>query len=201
MTDKKGNGMVYRIFVEKKAELANEAAALLGELKSLLSVKNLNKIRIFNRYDVENVSEEIFEKSKNTVFSESQTDLIYDTLPEESAKIFAVEYLPGQYDQRADSAAQCIQIMSQKERPAVKTAKVYMLFGDITDEELLRIQKYVINPVESRLASLECYTTLDLKCEIPTEVETLDGFTELDDEGLKKMIDFLALAMDFDDIK
>ena len=201
MTDKKGNGMVYRIFVEKKAELANEAAALLGELKSLLSVKNLNKIRIFNRYDVENVSEEIFEKSKNTVFSEPQTDLIYDTLPEESAKIFAVEYLPGQYDQRADSAAQCIQIMSQKERPAVKTAKVYMLFGDITDEELLRIQKYVINPVESRLASLECYTTLDLKCEIPTEVETLDGFTELDDEGLKKMIDFLALAMDFDDIK
>lgn len=193
--------MVYRIFVEKRAGLANEAAGLLDEINNLLCIKGLKKIRLFNRYDVENIDAELFNSSKKTVFSEPQTDVIYDELPQENAKVFAVEYLPGQYDQRADSAAQCIQIMSQKERPVVKTAKVYMLFGDITADELAQIQKYVINPVESRLASLDRYETLDTECEIPTEVEVLDGFITADDNGLRDILNNMALAMDFDDIK
>ena len=193
--------MVYRIFVEKKAGLDNEAAALLDEINNLLCIKGLKKIRLFNRYDVENIDEELFERSKKTVFSEPQTDVTYDELPKEKAEIFAVEYLPGQYDQRADSAAQCIQIMSQQDRPVVKTAKIYMLIGDITADELDKIEKYVINPVESRLASLEKYKTLDIECEIPTEVEVLNGFIDLDDNGLSELLNKLALAMDFDDIK
>jgi len=193
--------MVYRIFVEKRAELANEAKGLLDEINNLLCIKGLEKIRLFNRYDVENIDADLFQRSKRTVFSEPQLDIIYDELPNEDAKVFAVEYLPGQYDQRADSAAQCIQIMSQKERPVVKTATVYMLFGSITEDELSQIQKYVINPVESRLASMEKYDTLDTEVEIPTEVETIDGFIGLDDDGLKSLLEKLALAMDFDDIK
>ncbi len=193
--------MVYRIFVEKRAELANEAKGLLDEINNLLCIKGLEKVRLFNRYDVENIDADLFQRSKRTVFSEPQLDIIYDELPNENAKVFAVEYLPGQYDQRADSAAQCIQIMSQKERPVVKTATVYMLFGNITDDELSQIKKYVINPVESRIASMEKYDTLDTEVEIPTEVETIDGFIELDDNGLKALLEKLALAMDFDDIK
>ncbi|MBR3792106.1 MAG: hypothetical protein IKK18_05345, partial [Clostridia bacterium] len=119
----------------------------------------MEKIRVFNRYDVENIEEELFQSSKKTVFSEPQTDVIYDELPNEDAYVFAVEYLPGQYDQRADSAAQCIQIMSRQERPTVKTAKIYMLFGKLSNEEIEKIQKYVINPVESRLASLDKFQT------------------------------------------
>ena len=185
--------MVYRIFVEKKDGLANEAVALCDEINSLLFIKSLEKVRLFNRYDVENIEADLFEKSKNTVFSEPQTDVIYDELP--------IEYLPGQYDQRADSAAQCIQIMSRQERPTVKTARVYMLYGKLTDEDIAKIQKHVINPVESRLATLEKFDTLDIPYEIPTEVETIDGFIDLDDNGLKALLDKLALAMDFDDIK
>ncbi|MDY3927808.1 MAG: phosphoribosylformylglycinamidine synthase [Clostridia bacterium] len=193
--------MVFRVYTERKSGLENEAKALKKEINSLLSVKSLENIRIFNRYDVENIDSLLFEKSKVTVFSEPQTDNLFDELPETGAYVFAVEYLPGQYDQRADSAAQCIQIMSQGERPTVKTAKVYMLFGSLSEDEISQIQKYVINPVESRLASLERYETLDTEVEIPTEVETLDGFISLDDKGLEDMLNSLGLAMDFDDIK
>ena len=193
--------MVYRIFVEKKDGLANDAASLRDEINNLLFIKSLEKVRLFNRYDVENIEAELFEKSKKTVFSEPQTDVIYDELPNEDAYVFAVEYLPGQYDQRADSAAQCIQIMSRQDRPTVKTARVYMLYGKLNNEEIAKIQKHVINPVESRLASLDKFDTLDIPYEIPTEVETIDGFIYLDDNGLKVLLEKLALAMDFDDIK
>ncbi len=193
--------MVYRIFVERRKGLDHEAKNLKEELKSLLGIESLEKIRVFNRYDVENIEKDLFESSKKTVFSEPQTDVIYDELPAEDAYVFAVEYLPGQYDQRADSAAQCIQIMSKQDRPTVKTAKIYMLFGKLTNEEIEKIQKYVINPVESRLASLDKFQTLDIPYEIPTEVETIDGFIDLDDDGLKALLEKLALAMDFDDIK
>ena len=193
--------MVFRIYTTRKSGLCNESRSLLDEVNNLLQIKSLESVRIFNRYDVENIDEELFEKSKKTVFSEPQTDDIFDTLPKTDAYVFAVEYLPGQFDQRADSAAQCIQIMSQKDRPTVKTAKVYMLYGNLENSEIEQIQKYVINPVESRLASLDEYKTLDIECEIPTEVETIDGFINLDDDGLKKLLNELALAMDFDDIK
>ena len=193
--------MVFRLYVERKTNLVDETKGLVDEINNLLFIKSLTGIRMFNRYDVENIEADLFEKCKKTVFSEPQTDNIFDELPQEDAYIFAVEYLPGQYDQRADSAAQCIQIMSQKERPTVKTAKVYMLFGKLTDEEIAKIQKYVINPVESRLATLDEFETLDMEVEIPTEVETIEGFTDLSDEGLAEMINTLGLAMDIDDIK
>ena len=193
--------MVFRIYTERKFGLDNEAKALKKEINSLLSIKSLENIRIFNRYDVENLDEELFEKSKRTVFSEPQTDNLFEELPKTDAYIFAVEYLPGQYDQRADSAAQCIQIMSQGERPTVKTAKVYMLFGELSQDEISQIQKYVINPVESRPASLEKFETLDTEVDIPTEVEIIDGFILFSDDSLKDMIKTLGLAMDFDDIK
>ncbi|MBQ9081294.1 MAG: phosphoribosylformylglycinamidine synthase, partial [Clostridia bacterium] len=146
--------MVYRIYVEKKAELAHEAKALLNEINNILSIQSLKQLRLFNRYDVENIEKELFDYATVSVFSEPQLDIVTTKLPEDKAYIFAVEYLPGQFDQRADSAAQCIQIISQKERPLVKTAKVYMLYGDLTEEEIATVKKHVINPVEAREASL-----------------------------------------------
>lgn len=193
--------MVYRIYVEKKKGLENEAAALLSDIRSLLGIKNLEGLRLINRYDVEGISKELFDYSSRTVFSEPQLDNISDSYPTDGSFVFAVEYLPGQFDQRADSAAQCIQIISQGVRPAVRSAKVYVLYGNITESELSRIQEYVINPVESRLASLETYETLKVDYDIPTTVETLTGFTALDDAGLEDFVKSYGLAMDYDDLK
>ncbi len=192
--------MVYRIFVEKKAELANEARDLRQEVRHILQIKALERVRVINRYDVENIEKELFDYAVGTVFSEPQLDLVSDELDAENAVVFAVEPLPGQFDQRADSAAQCIQIISQGERPTVKTAKVYLLYGDLTEEEIVAIKKSVINPVESREASLEKPETLATEYEIPETVETLDGFLKLDREGLADFVKNYGLAMDCDDI-
>ena len=193
--------MVYRIYVEKKAELAHEAKALLNEINNILSIHSLKELRLFNRYDVENIEKELFDYVTGTVFSEPQLDVVTQTLPEGEAHVFAVEYLPGQFDQRADSAAQCIQIISQQERPLVRTAKVYMLYGDLTEEEIAAIKKHVINPVEAREATLAEVETLKTNYAIPTEVEGLDGFLDLDEEGLAAFVKSYALAMDKDDIQ
>ena len=193
--------MVYRVYVEKKKELANEARNLLNEIKNFLFIDTIEDVRIFNRYDVENIEKSLFDNAVNTVFSEPQLDLVTYELPEDKAVVFAVEYLPGQFDQRADSAAQCIQLFSQGERPTVRTARVYMLYGNLTDEQLAAIKKYVINPVESREASLDTVDTLKVTYEIPTTVKTLEGFTELEDEGLAAFIKTYGLAMDLDDIR
>ncbi len=192
--------MVYRIYVEKKKELANEAKGLLSDINSLLSITSVTDLRVINRYDAEDIDKELFDYAVKTVFSEPQLDVTSDSLNAENGTVFAVEYLPGQFDQRADSAAQCIQIISQGERPTVKTAKIYVLYGDISAEELKEIKKYVINPVEAREASLEEYETLKAKYDIPTEVETLDGFIDLDKDGLSDFVKKYALAMDNDDI-
>ena len=192
--------MVYRIFVEKKDGLDNEARALLSELKNLLGISTLKSVRILNRYDAENITEKLFNDAVNTVFSEPQLDKTYAEFSADGV-IFAVEPLPGQFDQRADSAAQCIQIMSCGERPVIKSAKVYVLGGDLTDEQIVEIKKYVINPVESREASLSKPETLKVNYDIPTTVETLDGFCNLTDEELKNFVSKFGLAMDFDDIK
>ncbi len=192
--------MVYRVFVEKKEELANEAKALLSDARGLLGINGLTKVRVLNRYDVENISADLFERAKSTVFSEPQLDIVTDELQAENGTAFAVEPLPGQFDQRADSAAQCIQIISQGDRPTVKTAKVYVLYGDITDTQLAEIKKYVINPVESREAGFEKPETLKVNYDIPTEVKTLDGFTKLDRAGLENFVKEYGLAMDADDI-
>ena len=192
--------MVYRIYVEKKKGLDNEAKSLRYDIRHILQIKSLEKVRVINRYDVENIEEDLFNYSKKTVFSEPQLDIIYDALPEDDATVFAVEYLPGQFDQRADSAAQCIQIISKGERPTVRAAKVYLLYGNVSEDELAQIKKYVINPVESREASLETVDTLKVDYEIPTTVETLDGFNDLDADGLAAFVKNYGLAMDNDDI-
>ena len=192
--------MVYRTYVEKKPHLANEAKALLADIRTLLGI-NVKDIRIINRYDVENIDKELFEYAKGAVFSEPQLDVVTDTVNADGAKVFAVEYLPGQFDQRADSAAQCIQIISQGERPTVRTAKVYAVYGDIADKQLSSIKKYVINPVEAREASLDEYKTLKSDYDIPQTVETLSGFNALDKDGLEKFIAKYGLAMDIDDIE
>lgn len=168
--------MVYRVFVEKKPAQANEAKALLNELQALLGLSMISGLRLFYRYDVEGISEALF------------------------AAVFAVESLPGQFDQRADSASQCIQLISQGERPLVRTAKVYMLFGAVDEAALAAVKHYVINPVECREASLAPVETLQAALEAPDSVETLAGFLELDREGLVALHKRLGLAMDLDDL-
>jgi len=192
--------MVYRVFVEKKKELANEAKALRYDIRHLLYIKNLEDVRVINRYDAENITEELFDYAVNTVFSEPQVDVASSAVELSGATVFAVEFLPGQFDQRADSAAQCIQIISQGERPLVRSAKVYALYGNLTADEIDEIKKYVINPVEAREAVLEKPETLKMNYAIPTEVKTLDGFNELDRAGLEKFVADYGLAMDADDI-
>ena len=193
--------MVYRVFVEKKPELANDARSLLSEAKQLPGVEHLERVRILNRYDVEHITPELFDYAVKTVFSEPQVDLVTREADTDGASVFAVEYLPGQFDQRADSAAQCIQIISQGERPDVRTARVYLLYGALTDAELAAVKKHVINPVDSREASLALPETLEIRYEIPTEVETLTGFCARSDEELAQLIEERGLAMDLDDIR
>ena len=193
--------MVYRVFVEKKPALANEAKSLQNELQNLLGIKELTSLRIINRYDVENIEKSLFDYARSTVFSEPQLDITYDELTVDKNEIvFAVEYLPGQFDQRADSAAQCIQLISQGERPTVNAAKVYILQGKLSKEQIISIKKYVINPVESREAALDKPETLTVQYYIPTTVETLTGFTSLDTAGLNNFIREHGLAMDLEDL-
>ncbi len=193
--------MVYRIFVEKKKELANEAKALKAEFCNLLGINGLETVRVFNRYDVENITEELFAAAVNTVFSEPQLDKVTSELPETDGVVFAVEFLPGQFDQRADSAAQCIQIISCGERPTIRTAKVYILEGNLSESDIAEIKKYVINPVESREATLEMPETLASQYQMPENVKVLDGFCALDRAGLEEFCASYGLAMDVDDIK
>ena len=177
--------MVYRLYVEKKPGLDNDAKSLLSDIRTNLEINSLENIRLLNRYDVENIDADLFETCKNTVFSEPQLDNVYAELPKCDGVVFGVEFLPGQYDQRADSAAQCVQIIGRCDRPEVKTAKIYILIGALSEDEINAIKSYVINPVESRIASLETKSTLKTEYSIPTTVETLDGFIDLDKAGLK----------------
>ena len=174
---------------------------LKNELVSLLGIQSLSGVRLLNRYDVEGIDEALFHQCATTVFSEPPVDNTYDTLPQDGGVSFAVEYLPGQFDQRADSAAECIQLISQGERPLVRSAKVYLLQGALTDEQLAEIKKYVINPVEAREASLEEKATLKMEYPVPTAVAVLEGFNQLEEEGLKEFINKQGLAMDLGDIK
>ena len=192
--------MVYRVFVEKKEGLDNEAKGLLNEARTLLGMERLENVRLFNRYDAENITEDLFRYAVKTVFSEPQLDTASASIQLPGAYVFAVEALPGQFDQRADSAAQCIQIISQGERPLIRTAKVYALYGALTDGDIREFKKYVINPVECREASLDVPETLAIRYDIPTEVATLTGFTKLSCDELADFIANYGLAMDLDDI-
>ena len=194
--------MVYRIYVEKKAGLQGEANSLLSDIHSFLNIPAVKNVRVINRYDVENIDEALFNQCINTVFSEPQLDNTFNNIEySKDAFVFAVEYLPGQFDQRADSAAQCIQIISKAERPDVRTAKVYIIEGNLTDEQKNAIKKHLINPVESREASLDTVNTLKRDYDIPTSVRTLDGFNQLTEDGLAAFLKEQGLAMDLDDLK
>ena len=192
--------MVYRIFVEKKEGLAYESYSLKRDVNRLLGIKGVTDVRILNRYDAENLPKETFDFACKTIFAEPQIDNLYEEVPEGADRVFAVEYLPGQFDQRANSAEECIQLAFKGDRPSIRSAKVYLLSGNITDEELAEIKKYVINPVEAREASMELPETLAMKMDLPETVETLDGFIAKDREELAQMVKDLGLAMDLDDI-
>ena len=202
--------MVYRIYVEKKPGLDQEARALENDLRKLLGIEGIRSLRILNRYDAEGLSEELFQYAVQTVFSEPQLDRTFAT-PEEagipaaggqgSPAVFAVEYLPGQFDQRADSAAQCIQILSQGNRPAVRSARVYVLSGPLSPHELEEVKRYVINPVEAREAAMELPATLETVYEVPSAVRTLDGFRDFDAEARSRLLREMGLAMDEADLE
>ena len=195
--------MVFRVYVEKKPGFDGEAKSLERELRGLLGVSALTNLRVINRYDVEGISEELFASCVPTVFSEPQTDDAWAQMPEVApgSQVFAVEFLPGQFDQRADSASECIQLISQGERPTVRSAKVYVLEGDLTPADVDAIKHYVINPVEAREASLEERKTLLQDYPTPEPVEQLEGFLDLTDEELAQFIADRGLAMDLADIK
>jgi len=194
--------MVYRIYVEKKEAHRGEAALLLKDLQNVLGIGGLRGLRLVQRYDVEHIDKELFEVAVKNVFSEPQLDDVYDALdPAQCDAAFVSEYLPGQFDQRADSAAQCIELISCKPRPNVRSAKVYLLYGDLTEADVQAIKHYLINPVESREAAWEPYETLEQPADIPEAVETLTGFTALDDEALVALIGQYGFAMDEGDIR
>ncbi|CEN92150.1 phosphoribosylformylglycinamidine synthase [[Clostridium] sordellii] len=193
---------VRRILVEKKQGFDLEAKHLKSDLEESLNIDTIENLRILNRYDIEKIEDEVYEKAINTVFSEPNTDDVYKEYVELSKedRVFAIEYLPGQYDQRGDWASQCIQIINEGIRPIINTAKVVILTGNITDEQFKQIKSYCINPVDSREAILEKPETLEVDTEIPTSVDILEEFINLEENQLKDLMKDLELAMTFDDL-
>ena len=195
---------VFRCYVHKRPGFDGEAQGLLRDLREQLGIQGLSAVTILNRYDVQGIDAAVYRQAKSTVFSEPQVDAVYDEdfpRPAGTHSILAVEALPGQFDQRSDSAAQCVQLMTGGERPLVAYAKVYVLEGVLSVPEVRRIAAYLINPVECREASLDKPDTLARAYDTPGHVETLDGFTGLSEEGLQAELDRLGLAMDLDDLK
>ena len=192
--------MVERIYVEKQQSFAQEAAATLADIRGVLGFSGVTGLRILNRYDVEGVDKSLFSSCRNTVFAEPQTDLTYDEIPAGADAVFAVEYLPGQFDQRAEACAQCIALLSQTGAPVVRTARVYLLNGAITNDQLSAIKRYIINPVEAREASFEKPNTLALSAEAPEKIPVLVGFCGMSETELGELIAAYGLAMDLDDL-
>ncbi len=194
--------MVSRIYVEKKPGFDVEAQQLAHELRTILGIEALTGLRLVNRYDAEGIAPDLFDSCVPTVFSEPQSDIATRALPEAAgATVLAVEPLPGQFDQRAESASECVQLISQGERPVVRTAKVYLLEGALSDADIEAVKRYVINPVEAREASLEERATLALEQPDPENVEVVSGFCELDETALAAFVSARGLAMDLADAK
>lgn len=193
--------MVRRVFVEKKEAFAVKAKELEEEIKSYLGIQTVTNVRVLIRYDVENITEETFEKACTTVFSEPPVDILYQESfdVKEPSSVFGVEYLPGQFDQRADSAVQCVQFLNSSEEPVIRSATVYVIEGGVTEEELSQIKAFCINPVDSRETNMEKPKTLVTVFEEPEDVKILDGFQEMPEQLLKKLYDALNLAMTFKD--
>ena len=194
--------MVIRVFVEKKPGFDVEARHIKADLRENLGLSAIEDLRLFNRYDIDGLSDEEFAAARGTIFSEPNVDNVYgeDFVFPEGYQVFATEYLPGQYDQRADSAAQCVQLLTQKERPQVLTARVIAIKGDISAEEMDKIKSYLVNPVESRLASMEKPESLDMKADVPADVARVTGFTQWNDEEMKAYFDSMGFAMTLDDL-
>ena len=194
---------VKRVYVEKKPEFAVQAKELRHEVKSYLGIKTVKNVRVLIRYDVENLSDATFERACNGVFAEPPVDVLYreDFPREESDHIFSVEFLPGQFDQRADSAVQCVQFIKEDELPVIKTATTYVIEGEISEEEMEAIKAHCINPVDSRETGLEKPETLVTKFEEPADVKIFDGFKDMPEEELKELYSSLGLAMTFKDFQ
>jgi len=192
---------VKRLYVEKKPSYAVKAKELAEELKAYLSIDDVSNVRVLIRYDVENVSAETMEKAAVTVFSEPPVDDLYeeDFPKKEGDRVFSVEYLPGQFDQRADSAMQCLQLLNEKEEPIIRSATTYVFSGNISDEEFEKIKEYCINPVDSRACGMEIPETLVTEYEEPADVIVFDGFKDMAEDKLKELYDSLGLAMTFKD--
>ena len=192
---------VRRVYVEKKADFAVQAKELKHEISSYLNIKSVTGVRVLIRYDVENISDDTFEKACHSVFSEPPVDTLYEeSFPmAEGARVFSVEYLPGQFDQRADSAVQCVQFLKEDEQPIIKSATIYVIEGDITDEEFAAIKAHCINPVDSRETGLQKPETLVTEFEEPEDVKIFDGFSGMPEDELKALYDSLGLAMTFKD--
>ena len=194
---------VRRIYVEKKKDYAVKATELIGDIKSYLGIKTVSEVRVFIRYDVENISDDVFEEACNKVFSEPPVDDLYLETIEipANAKVFSVEYLPGQYDQRADSAVQCVQFLNASENPIIKTAVTYMIIGDVTEEEFGKIKAHCINPVDSRETGLEKPATLSQEFNAPDDVSVFENFNTMEEADFKALYDSLGLAMTYKDFK
>ena len=195
---------VKRVFVEKKPDFAVQAKGLENEIKGYLGILDIASVRVLNRYDVENVSDETFEKACRGIFAEPPVDILYrEEFPVgENSKVFSVEYLPGQFDQRADSAVQCIQFIKEDEKPVIKTAVVYVIEGagrEITDDELEAVKAHCINPVDSRETGMEKPQTLVTVFDEPEDVIVFDGFKDMAEGELKELYGTLGLAMTFKD--
>ena len=196
-------GEVFRCFVEKKPGFDGAARALCRELTDAVGIQGLTGLRVLNRYDVEGVTDQVYAAARTSVFSEPQVDTVYDEhcpLPENPHTVLAVEALPGQFDQRADSAAQCIQLMTGGERPTVRAAAVYLLLGTLSAGDVEKVRSYLINPVEAREASLDKPDTLLQTYPIPQSVKALEGFGDLDEKGLRAVLEEYGLAMDLADL-
>ena len=196
--------MVTRVYVEKKPGFRVEAAGLLKDLRSNLGLKDLQDVRILHRYDVENLSEDLYEKAIGRILSEAPVDQVSrETLPEDvkGSTLFAVEYLPGQYDQRSDSAEQCIRLLSAEAQPTVACANVYVLTGDLSEEEVEKVKNYCINSVDSREASMDKPETLAVDYGVPDHVDVIDGFISMSEDDLKAMLKNLGLAMSLADLQ
>ncbi len=191
---------VRRIFVEKKPDFAIQAKELQSEIRSYLGIRTVTGVRVLIRYDVEHLSEETYQKALATVFSEPPVDDVYEeTFDPKNARVFSVEYLPGQYDQRADSAEQCVKLLNETEEPVIRTATTYVIEGEVTAEQLEAIKKHCINPVDSRETGMEKPLTLEESFEEPEDVKILDGFTGMAEADLKNLYDSFGLAMTFKD--
>ena len=192
-------GKVRRVYVEKRPQFAVSANSLFGEIKSYLGIKGVTGVRVLVRYDVQNVSDDVFKKAIKTVFSEPPVDDVYEESFDYNGRVFSVEFLPGQFDQRADSAEQCMKLLNENEEPTIHTATTYVIEGEVSDEEFAAIKKHCINPVDSRETSMDKPESLSNNFEDPEDVKIFDGFTSMSQDDLKALYDSLNLAMTFKD--